>query len=238
MEAVAASVAGVVSFNGRTGIVVARNGDLSAVGGALFGSPPSPGSPAGPTAAPGTATQHATTAFASTGDRRRQLRSAQSRLPSLAFRPQRQSATTPPSSGHDRVRVMNAINAANAGVISHARSRCSPTYPRRRRDADLPDLHRQSVGDSSTAVVLPTRPCRSPPPSSRRRSSTDDIVAPMPVPRLSRPRPAAATLLARSFEHRAPTTRGHSRPPCRTLAHARVSWTRHRCRRRNCSSGA
>ena len=62
--AVAASTAGVSSFNGRTGAVTLGGGDISAAGGALIASPAFTGTPAGPTAAPNTnTTQLATTAF-------------------------------------------------------------------------------------------------------------------------------------------------------------------------------
>jgi hypothetical protein len=64
MNAVAESTTGVVSFNGRTGIVVLGAADLTAAGGALLASPTFTGTPAAPTAAPGTSTtQLATTAF-------------------------------------------------------------------------------------------------------------------------------------------------------------------------------
>jgi hypothetical protein len=62
--AVAASTAGVASFNTRTGNVTLAANDISAANGALLTSPIFTGSPAGPTAAPGTSsTQLATTAF-------------------------------------------------------------------------------------------------------------------------------------------------------------------------------
>ena len=62
--AVAASTAGVSSFNGRTGAVTFIQNDISAAGGALLAGPTFTGVPAGPTAAPATATtQLATTAF-------------------------------------------------------------------------------------------------------------------------------------------------------------------------------
>jgi hypothetical protein len=64
MNAVADSTAGVVSFNGRTGLVALMASDLTGVGGALLASPIFTGSPQGPTAAPGTSdAQFATTAF-------------------------------------------------------------------------------------------------------------------------------------------------------------------------------
>jgi endosialidase-like protein len=64
MAAVAASVAGVATFNGRTGNVLLSNADITEAGGALLVSPVFTGTPSGPTAAPGTTTtQFATTAF-------------------------------------------------------------------------------------------------------------------------------------------------------------------------------
>jgi hypothetical protein len=63
-NAVASGVAGVASFNTRTGAVVLTSADLTAAGGALLASPVFTGVPAAPTAAPGTNTvQLATTAF-------------------------------------------------------------------------------------------------------------------------------------------------------------------------------
>lgn len=62
--AVAASTAGVSSFNGRTGAVNLQANDISAAGGAPAASPALTGIPTAPTAAPGTSTtQLATTAF-------------------------------------------------------------------------------------------------------------------------------------------------------------------------------
>ena len=64
MNAVQDSTTGVVSFNGRTGIVVLTAADITAVGGALLASPTFTGVPLAPTAAPGTnTTQLATTAY-------------------------------------------------------------------------------------------------------------------------------------------------------------------------------
>jgi hypothetical protein len=64
MNAVADSTTGVVSFNGRSGLVVLTAADLTGAGGALLASPLFTGAPAAPTAAPGTSTtQLATTAF-------------------------------------------------------------------------------------------------------------------------------------------------------------------------------
>jgi hypothetical protein len=64
--AVAASTAGVSSFNSRTGVVTLIANDLSAAGGALLASPIFTGTPTGPTASPGTNNQQlATTAFVS-----------------------------------------------------------------------------------------------------------------------------------------------------------------------------
>ena len=64
LSEVAASVAGVATFNGRTGAVTLLAADLSAAGGALLASPAFTGTPSAPTAAPGTSTtQLATTAF-------------------------------------------------------------------------------------------------------------------------------------------------------------------------------
>jgi hypothetical protein len=51
--AVAASTAGVATFNGRTGTVVFLASDITGVGGALLASPVFTGTPAGPTAANG-----------------------------------------------------------------------------------------------------------------------------------------------------------------------------------------
>jgi hypothetical protein len=63
-NAIASGVAGVASFNTRTGAVVLIAADLTAAGGALLVSPIFTGVPAAPTAAPGTnTTQLATTAF-------------------------------------------------------------------------------------------------------------------------------------------------------------------------------
>lgn len=64
LNAVAASTAGVASFNGRTGAVVLAAGDVTGAGGALLASPTFTGVPAAPTASPGAnTTQLATTAF-------------------------------------------------------------------------------------------------------------------------------------------------------------------------------
>ena len=63
-NAVASGVAGVASFNTRTGAVVLTGADLTSAGGALLASPALTGTPTAPTAAPGTATtQLATAAF-------------------------------------------------------------------------------------------------------------------------------------------------------------------------------
>jgi hypothetical protein len=62
--AVAGSVSGVASYNGRTGIVTSQASDITSAGGALLASPALTGVPTAPTAAPGTnTTQIATTAF-------------------------------------------------------------------------------------------------------------------------------------------------------------------------------
>lgn len=62
--ALSASVAGVASFNSRTGAVTLLNADISAAGGALIASPAFTGTPAAPTAPTNTnTTQLATTAF-------------------------------------------------------------------------------------------------------------------------------------------------------------------------------
>jgi hypothetical protein len=59
-----AAVAGVTSFNTRTGAVTLAAGDVTAVGGALLASPNFSGTPQAPTQAPGTSnTTLATTAF-------------------------------------------------------------------------------------------------------------------------------------------------------------------------------
>ena len=64
MNAVAESTAGVASFNTRTGVVTLTGADITGAGGAVLVSPVFTGTPQGPTAAPGTATnQLATTAF-------------------------------------------------------------------------------------------------------------------------------------------------------------------------------
>lgn len=64
MNAVADSVAGVATFNGRSGNVVLTDADVSGAGGALLASPAFTGAPTAPTAAPGTAnTTIATTAY-------------------------------------------------------------------------------------------------------------------------------------------------------------------------------
>lgn len=64
MNAVAGSVAGVASFNTRTGNVVLASADVTAAGGALLVSPVFTGTPQAPTATPGTSTiQLASTAF-------------------------------------------------------------------------------------------------------------------------------------------------------------------------------
>jgi hypothetical protein len=62
--AIAAISAGVVSFNGRTGVVSLIANDISAAGGAVLASPAFTGTPTAPTASVGTnTTQLATTAF-------------------------------------------------------------------------------------------------------------------------------------------------------------------------------
>jgi hypothetical protein len=62
--AIAASPGGVTSFNSRTGAITLLGSDISAAGGALIASPTFTGTPAAPTATPGTnTTQLATTAF-------------------------------------------------------------------------------------------------------------------------------------------------------------------------------
>jgi hypothetical protein len=62
--AIAAISAGVVSFNGRTGVVSLIANDISAAGGAVLASPAFTGNPTAPTASVGTnTTQIATTAF-------------------------------------------------------------------------------------------------------------------------------------------------------------------------------
>jgi hypothetical protein len=66
MNAVAESVSGVATWNTRSGNVVLTAADLTGAGGALLASPIFTGTPAGPTAVPGTATnQLATTMFVS-----------------------------------------------------------------------------------------------------------------------------------------------------------------------------
>lgn len=62
--ALAAAPGGVSSFNTRTGAITLNSADVSSAGGALVASPTFTGTPAAPTAAPGTSTtQLATTAF-------------------------------------------------------------------------------------------------------------------------------------------------------------------------------
>src|SRR5580693_6407328 len=64
MTAVAASTTGVVSFNGRSGLVTLQGSDVSALGFALLVSPAFVGTPSAPTATVGNSTtQIATTAF-------------------------------------------------------------------------------------------------------------------------------------------------------------------------------
>ena len=64
MNEINAVNAGVISFNGRTGVVNLNSGDVSAAGGATLSSPAFTGVPTAPTAAVGTSTtQLATTAF-------------------------------------------------------------------------------------------------------------------------------------------------------------------------------
>ena len=64
MAAVAGSVSGVASFNTRTGIVTLTTADITGAGGAVLASPIFTGTPAAPTALPGTSSgQLATTAF-------------------------------------------------------------------------------------------------------------------------------------------------------------------------------
>jgi hypothetical protein len=63
-SALAAAPGGVSSFNTRTGAITLNSGDISAAGGALVASPTFTGTPAAPTASPGTSTtQLATTQF-------------------------------------------------------------------------------------------------------------------------------------------------------------------------------
>lgn len=64
MAAVTSGVAGVASFNARTGAVVLQSTDIASAGGALLASPTFTGVPAAPTAASGVSTtQIATTAY-------------------------------------------------------------------------------------------------------------------------------------------------------------------------------
>ena len=63
-NAIASSVAGVSSFNTRTGIVTLTNADVTAAGGAVLNSPAFTGTPTAPTPPPGDiSTRIATTAF-------------------------------------------------------------------------------------------------------------------------------------------------------------------------------
>jgi len=67
MNAIAASTAGVTSFNSRTGAVTLQANDVSAVGGALLASPVFTGTPSAPTPVPAdNSTTLATTAFVRT----------------------------------------------------------------------------------------------------------------------------------------------------------------------------
>jgi hypothetical protein len=67
MAAIAASTAGVTSFNSRTGAVTLQTNDVSAVGGALLASPSFTGTPTAPTPLAGdNSTNIATTAFVQT----------------------------------------------------------------------------------------------------------------------------------------------------------------------------
>lgn len=64
VAAAISALAGVASFNGRTGAVTLGTGDITGAGGAILASPAFTGTPSAPTATAGTATtQLATTAF-------------------------------------------------------------------------------------------------------------------------------------------------------------------------------
>ena len=119
MNAVADATAGVASFNGRTGIVVLTAADLAGAGGAPLASPTFTGTPAAPTAAPGTATtQLATTAFVSAATGGGSFAPLNS--PAFTGTPTGPTAAV----GNDTTQlattafVMSEINAVNAGVIS------------------------------------------------------------------------------------------------------------------------
>ena len=118
MDAVADSVTGVVSYNGRTGLVLSEAADVTSVGGALLASPAFTGTPTAPTAAPGTnTTQIATTAFvmgAGVGNFAPLNSPAFTGVPTA---PTAAVGTNTPQLATTAF-VQNAINAVNAGVIS------------------------------------------------------------------------------------------------------------------------
>jgi hypothetical protein len=115
-NAVTDSTTGVVSFNGRTGLIVLTAADLTGAGGALLASPVFTGTPSGPTPPPGdSSTRLATTAFVNASGPYAPLNS-----PAFVGTP---TAPTP-ATGNNSTQlattafVMNEINAVNAGVIS------------------------------------------------------------------------------------------------------------------------
>jgi hypothetical protein len=119
MNAVAESVTGVASFNGRTGLVTLQQSDVVTVGAALLTSPVFTGVPAAPTAAPGTATtQLATTAFVSAATGGGNFAPINS--PAFTGIPTAPTAAvgTQTTQLATTQFVMSEINAVDAGVIS------------------------------------------------------------------------------------------------------------------------
>jgi len=120
MNAVTDSTTGVVTFNGRSGVVVLNAADLTAAGGAILASPAFTGVPTAPTAAPGNnSTQIATTAYvmAATGGG-----GSFAPLNSPAFTGVPTAPTAATATNTTQLAttafVMNEINAVNAGVVS------------------------------------------------------------------------------------------------------------------------
>jgi hypothetical protein len=114
-SAIAGGTAGVVSFNGRVGLVVLSGADISGAGGALLASPAFSGAPTAPTAAPGTSTaQLATTAYV--------LANAGAPLNSPAFTGTPTAPTAAPGTNTLQLAttayVLSEIAAFNTGVTS------------------------------------------------------------------------------------------------------------------------
>lgn len=114
-SAIAGGTAGVVSFNGRTGVVVLGSADISSAGGALLGSPAFSGVPTAPTPAPGTQTaQLATTAFV--------IANAGAPINSPAFTGTPTAPTAAPATNSTQLAttayVTAAITASDVGVSS------------------------------------------------------------------------------------------------------------------------